>query len=58
MRVPGPELFEKIRSFAVPNKIVVEILKYLTTFVSEKDIRVLRDAYRVLDVDHNGYISP
>ena len=53
----SPDILENLRSFAAPQKLKRLVLKFFVNFLSENDLKRLRQAFYAIDLDHSGFIN-
>lgn len=51
------EILENLRNFSTPQKFKRMVLRFLVNSLNQKEIKLLRDAFFAIDLDHTGHIS-
>ena len=57
-RVLDNGIIGRLNSFKAISKLRVEVIKMMVQFLSESDIKSLKNTFRMLDKSHTGFISP
>ena len=53
----NPEIAQRLHSFKAKSRVRIEIIKTMVNFLTETEVKTLKEAFRKLDKDHSGYIS-
>ena len=51
------EIAQRLHSFKAKSRVRIEIIRTMVNFLTETEVKTLKEAFRRLDKDHTGYIS-
>lgn len=52
-----PQVMNKIRDIKKPTKLHFELLSLITTFLSDEEVKKIRETYQAIDTDNSGEIE-